>query len=80
MLSYASEIRFIAAGVKVEGRPVNTLSLQSQSDSEEDGIQDGVCNVILDYQNEIENLMTVVAHETALCDKIEAYKNRIIKQ
>ncbi len=48
-----------------------------------DGIQHGVCNVIPDYQKEIEILKANLAHKTALCDKIEgqkAYKTRIINQ
>ena len=65
-----------AAVVKVEG------SLQSQ-EVKLDGIQNGVCNVIPDYQREIENLKAAVAHKTALCDKVEgqkAYKTRLLNQ
>ena len=48
-----------------------------------DGIQHGVCNVIPDYQKEIEILKANLTHKTALCDKVEgqkAYKTRIINQ
>jgi hypothetical protein len=65
-----------AVVVKVEG------SLQSQ-EVKLDGIQQGVCSVIPDYQREIESLKAAVAHKTALCDKIEgqkAYKTRLINQ
>ena len=64
------------AVVKVEG------SLQSH-EVKLDGIQQGVCNVIPDYQREIESLKAAVAHKTALCDKVEgqkAYKTRLINQ
>lgn len=64
------------AVVKVEG------SLQSH-EVKLDGIQQGVCNVIPDYQREIESLKAIVAHKTALCDKVEgqkAYKTRLINQ
>jgi hypothetical protein len=65
-----------AAVVKVED------SLQSQG-VKLDGIEHGVCNVIPDYQKEIEQLKASLAHKTALCDKIEgqkAYKTRLINQ
>jgi hypothetical protein len=65
-----------AVVVKVEG------SLQSQVVKLE-GIEHGVCNVIPDYQKEIEMLKQKLAHKTALCDKIEgqkAYQTREIRK
>jgi hypothetical protein len=65
-----------AAVVKVED------SLQSQAVKLE-GIENGVCNVIPDYQKEIELLKQKLAHKTALCDKIEgqkAYQTREIRK
>lgn len=65
-----------AAVVKVES------SLQSQVVKLE-GIEHGVCNVIPDYQKEIELLKQKLAHKTALCDKIEgqkAYQTREIRK
>ena len=65
-----------AAVVKVED------SLQSQA-VKLDGIEHGVCNVIPDYQKEIELLKQKLTHKTALCDKIEgqkAYQTREIRK
>ena len=66
-----------AAVVKVEG------SLQSVQDGMQsqvvklEGIQQGVCNVIPDYQREIEQLKQKLAHKTAMCDRIEGQKGRL---
>jgi hypothetical protein len=65
-----------AAVVKVED------SLQSQA-VKLDGIEHGVCNVIPDYQKEIELLKQKLTHKTALCDRIEgqkAYQTREIRK
>jgi hypothetical protein len=59
-----------AAVVKVEG------SLQNQA-VKLDGIQHGMCNVIPDYQREIEQLKQKLTHKTALCDRIEGQKGRL---
>jgi hypothetical protein len=72
----ALQVETKAAVVKVEG------SLQSQV-VKLDGIEHGVCNVIPDYQKEIEQLKQKLAHKTALCDKIEgqkAYQTREIRK
>ena len=51
-------------------------SLQSQ-EVKLDGIQHGMCNVIPDYQKEIEQLKQKLTHKTALCDRIEGQKGRL---
>ena len=48
-----------------------------------EGIENGDCIVIPDYEKEIEQLKASIAHKTALCNKIEgqkAYKTRLINQ
>ena len=86
-----------AAVVKVEGllegsmETVNSVKdgMQSQAVKLEsqsvklDGIEHGVCNVIPDYQREIEQLKEALVKKTAACDTIEGklgHKTRIINQ
>lgn len=48
-----------------------------------DSIENGVCNVIPDYQKEILKLKEALAYKTAACDTIEgklAYKTRLVNQ
>ena len=48
-----------------------------------EGIEQGVCHVIPDYQNEIAKLKDALVKKTAACDTIEgklAYKTRVINQ
>jgi septal ring factor EnvC (AmiA/AmiB activator) len=52
------------------------LGVQSQA-AQLSGIQDGVCNVIPDYQKEIAKLKQDLAHKTKLCDRIEGQKGRL---
>jgi hypothetical protein len=40
-------------------------------------IKQRVCNVILDYQQEIKQLKEALAHKTKLCDRIEGQKGRL---
>ena len=72
-----------AAVVKVEG------SLQSVQDGMQsqvvklEGIQQGVCNVIPDYQNENKSLKEALVKKTAACDTLEGklgHKTRVINQ
>lgn len=42
-----------------------------------DGINQGVLNVIPDYQNELRHLLKSLAHQTALCDRVETQKGRL---
>jgi hypothetical protein len=56
--------------------------VQSQAVKLED-IEQGVCHVIPDYQNEIAKLKDALVKKTAACDTIEgklAYKTRVINQ
>jgi hypothetical protein len=72
-----------AAVVKVETLVESNLESMQLQTVKLEGIEHGVCNVIPDYQREVEQLKAALAHKTALCDKIEgqkAYKTRQINQ
>lgn len=66
-----------AAVVKVEGGLESVKDGMQSQVVKLDGIQYGVCNVIPDYQREIEQLKHKLAHKTAMCDRIEGQKGRL---
>lgn len=45
-----------------------------------EGIENGVCNVIPDYQREIGELKAKLAHKTAMCDRIEGQKGALTRE
>jgi hypothetical protein len=70
-----------AAAIRLSLDHIET-GVQSQAVKLE-GIEQGVCHVIPDYQNEIVKLKDALAKKTAACDTIEgklAYKTRVINQ
>ena len=70
-----------AAAIRLSLGNIET-GVQSQA-AKLDGIEQGVCHVIPDYQNEIVKLKDALAKKTAACDTIEgklAYKTRVINQ
>jgi hypothetical protein len=70
-----------AAAIKLSLDHIET-GVQSQAVKLE-GIHNGVCYVIPDYQNEIAKLKDTLTKKTAACDTIEgrlAYKTRVVNQ
>jgi len=70
-----------AAAIRLSLGNIET-GVQSQA-AKLEGIEQGVCHVIPDYQNENAKLKDALAKKTAACDTIEgklAYKTRLVNQ
>ena len=64
-----------AAAIKLSLDHIET-GVQSQAVKLE-GIHNGVCYIIPDYQKEISHLKEALAHKTKMCDRIEGQKGRL---
>ena len=63
----------------LDGRMETTRTAVTQIGTQIGEVQNGVCSIIPDYQKEIEELKTRLAHKTKECDRIEGQKAHLTR-